>query len=226
MLREGGFLSMITPSIWMKPDKAGIYALLMRYCPQKIRCFTNTQTNRLFHGKAQTPTCLFIVHKVPHHPILSLYEENIHRYIPYLHIKDQPIPVFGASVFAKLQPYVLKYGSPQFYKSGMPPKHAVLSNERTAQISHSNIRTCILRKTTPTLVYEYSDIPLIFSGQPKLILAHKMYGFPYYDASGTYGISRRDNYVMTQQTPENFKKWRDFLSTKFALYLLKAHDIG
>jgi len=228
MLREGGILSMLTPSIWMKPDKAGIYSLLTGThsspCSlEKIRCFTNTQTNRLFHGKAQTPTCIFTAKKAPRRLIISLYESTLRRYIPYpFYGGTQPLPVFAASVFAKLQPYIYKCGTPTFYKSSMPPKKALLSLERTDAQSHCNIRSCILKKNTPTLVYEYSDIPLAFAGQSKLILAHKMYGFPYYDASGTLGISRRDNYIMTHQTKENFKKWRDFLSTKFAIYLMEG----
>lgn len=31
MLRDGGYLCMIIPSIWMKPDKAGIYELLTQF---------------------------------------------------------------------------------------------------------------------------------------------------------------------------------------------------
>ena len=49
-----------------------------------------------------------------------------------------------------------------------------------------------------------------------------MYGFPYYDASGTYGISNRDNYVILNKTPEDFVKLQQFFSTKFALYIFEA----
>lgn len=50
------------------------------------------------------------------------------------------------------------------------------------------------RKTA--LVINYSDRPCAFYGRPKLILAHKMYGMPYLDLCGEYGISNRDNYVL------------------------------
>ena len=222
LLREGGLLSLITPSIWMKPDKAKIYSLLTQYKLDKIRCFTNTETNRLFHGNAQTPTCLFLLQKIPSIYTISLYERNLNRYIPYLFIDTQPIPVFGASLFAKLQPYVLKVGHPHLIKTNMPPKGAILSTERTTDCSYINVRTCILKKGTPTLIYEYSQKPLAFYGSPKLILAHKMYGFPYYDKTGNLGISRRDNYVMVGQSETNCKRWKDFLSTKFALYLFEG----
>ena len=46
------------------------------------------------------------------------------------------------------------------------------------------------------LVINYSDRPCAFYGRPKMILAHKMYGMPYLDLCGEYGISNRDNYVL------------------------------
>ena len=49
-----------------------------------------------------------------------------------------------------------------------------------------------------------------------------MYGFPYYDASGTYGISNRDNYVILNKTPDEFIKLKQFFSTKLALYMFEA----
>ena len=49
-----------------------------------------------------------------------------------------------------------------------------------------------------------------------------MYGFPYYDVNGKYGISNRDNYVILNKTPEEFKQLKSFFSTKFALYRFEA----
>jgi hypothetical protein len=65
-------------------------------------------------------------------------------------------------------------------------------------------------------------MPLAYYGEPKLVLAHKMYGFPYYDKTGEYGISRRDNYVMLKLSNEENEQWKAFLSTKFALYLFEG----
>lgn len=223
LLREDGLLSMFTPSLWMKPDKAGIYKLLSGHL-EKIRCFTNTQTNKLFHGNAQTPTCFFLAKKDrPDNNIVNLYEPTLQRYIPYPLLSNMPpLPVYGASVFAKLQPFLMKVGAPHIIKTGMPPKNTCLSPERTTAAHYTNIRSCILSNNQPTLTHEYSETPLAFFGQPKLVLAHKMYGFPYYDAAGKYGISRRDNYVMINQSREDFEKWHAFLSTRFALYLMEG----
>ena len=49
-----------------------------------------------------------------------------------------------------------------------------------------------------------------------------MYGFPYYDVSGIYGISNRDNYVILNKTPQEYRLLKRFLSTKFALYVFEA----
>ena len=222
LLRDGGSLAVITPSLWMKPDKARIYDLLTSFRLEKIRCFTNTETNQIFHGHAQTPTCFFSLTKKPPKTTISLYDKCLRRYIPYLFSPTTPIPVFAASIFSKLQPYLAQVGHPRIIKTSMPSKRIVLSKTPTNDCSYCNVRTCIIKKQKPSLVFEYSNKPLPFYNKPKLILAHKMYGFPYYDKEGEYGISRRDNYVLVDQSNEHFKIWGAFLSTKFAIYLFEG----
>jgi len=53
-------------------------------------------------------------------------------------------------------------------------------------------------------------------------LAHKMYGFPYLDISGTYGISNRDNYVVYNKSVSELKLLQKYLSTNFALYMFES----
>ena len=36
LLKEGGMMNVVVPSIWMKPDKAGMYELLLKYKIEKI----------------------------------------------------------------------------------------------------------------------------------------------------------------------------------------------
>ena len=45
----------------MKPDRFRMYHFLTQYKIEKIHCFTNTETNRIFKGEAQTPTCYFLL---------------------------------------------------------------------------------------------------------------------------------------------------------------------
>ena len=222
LLKKNGYLLMITPSIWMKPDKAKIYPLLTNYQLKNLRCFTNTQSNKLFHGKAQTPICYFLLQKCKTNGIINLYEKSLKRYIPFVLNESLPIPVFGASVFAKLLPYVQQVGTANFIKTNMPRRHINVSQEWTQETTHKNVRTCLLRNDRPVLIYEYSNIPLSFSGKKKLILAHKMYGFPYHDKNGEYGVSRRDNYILTDLSPRQLERWSEFLTTNFALYLFEG----
>ena len=59
LLKDNGHLNMIIPSIWMKPDTEKMYAYMLQFHIPKIHCFSNTETNKMFHGYAQTPTCIF-----------------------------------------------------------------------------------------------------------------------------------------------------------------------
>ena len=68
----------------------------------------------------------------------------------------------------------------------------------------------------------YSNVKCSYADKPKLVLAHKMYGFPYYDISGTYGISNRDNYVIINKEHEQYIKLRQFLSSKLVIFLYEA----
>jgi hypothetical protein len=49
-----------------------------------------------------------------------------------------------------------------------------------------------------------------------------MYGFPYVDSKGEYGISNRDNYVVDGFEEDELSIIKEFLSTKTALYIYEA----
>ena len=49
-----------------------------------------------------------------------------------------------------------------------------------------------------------------------------MYGFPFYDKEGKYGISNRDNFVILHKSDKDFIKLKQFLSTKFIISLFEA----
>jgi hypothetical protein len=53
-------------------------------------------------------------------------------------------------------------------------------------------------------------------------MAHKMYGFPYIDVTGIYGLSNRDNYVILNRTLNELMILKAFFSTKTALYLFET----
>ena len=232
LLKPKGNLLFIVPSIWMKPDKAKTYHFITHYNILKLKCLTNTETNKYFNGEAQTPTCYFLLENTPTPeitPFINLYDKDRKQYIEY-HFnsgKGDPIPVFGSAIVAKLRPFIERVGHLKVVKTNLPSKDTHFSLEENTHHPHPNIKTCKLGgidRLTPELVIDYSNKAQAFAGKKKLVLAHKMYGFPWFDERGKYGISNRDNYVIlnADYTNDDFIKLRDFLSTKTALYLFET----
>ena len=225
-----GLLCMFIPSIWLKPDKERIYYFLTQYNIKKLNCFSNTETNRIFKGNSQTPSCFFLLTKSITDKIISIFDTNLNKYIDY-HLKsDIPIPVCNINIINKLNNGVHKgQSSIQVIKTNLPPKKTILSTTKTEETPYPNITTCLLNKkgglgVSPTshMIINYSNIPLYGANEPKLILAHKMYGLPYLDISGEFGISNRDNYVIYKENISDLIKLQKFLSTKTALYVFEA----
>jgi len=229
-LNNNGYLAMITPSIWMKRDQK-LLKLLQKWTIHKIRCMTNTQTNRAFHMQAQTPTCYFTFQKTPPLTLnydIFIYDEQKEKYISFnnsAYIDTRfSLPLFAPSIIKKLITYVRKVGNIEVIKTSMRPDYKGLTVSKTPNANHSypNITTCILNKLEPEIIVNFSNRKCIYSGIPKLVLAHKMYGFPFIDTNGLYGISNRDNYVILNKTDNEFNKLKQFLSTKLALVVYKA----
>lgn len=225
-----GQLCYIVPSIWMKPDKAGLYNILTSYKIEKLYCFTNTETNSLFRGEAQTPTCYFLLSKglttlnTSATKQINLYDRNNKKYIDYTFQLGQPIPLFGQTIIQKLHPFIVKAGSSlKVVKTNMPSKVTSFSDTfHEINYPFINIKTCHLNDQQPVLVTNYSSHQQAHSTEVKLVLAHKMYGFPFLDAEGIYGISNRDNYVIIGKTIDELKHLKEFLSTKLALYIFDS----
>lgn len=221
LLKDNGFLCFITPSIWLKPDKQKCYELLTQYQIHHIYCMTNTETNKLFKGQAQTPTVIFTIQKCTKFKSTLIYDKNINKYVDFDIINNIPIPVYGVSIVNKLLEYTNKYGSIMKYikKSNPISKHI---NPVTTGKSYNNIASCLLTSNKPSLLINTTDKPCPFYGNTKLVLAHKMYGFPYYDKKGEYGISSRDNYIITHEDTNILENFFDFFNNHFAIYLFET----
>ena len=220
---ETGKLCFFIPSIWLKPDKQQMYNFILNYKVEYLNCYSNTQSNKIFKGKAQTPCCFFLLTKVQSNNIISIYDANAERYISYKInlIEKKPIPLFGQEVCKKLQQK--NYKTLKVIKTNNP--NTIIKTERSEEFQYENVRTCILsgvNKLTPVLQIDYSNKKLLYSNSPKIILAHKMYGLPYLDAEGKYGVSNRDNYIIIKENMNDLLKLQQFLSTKTVLYLFEA----
>ena len=228
LLKDNGFLSFIVPSLWMKPDKMKMYNFLLQYKIHTIKTYNNTETLKLFKGQAQTPTCYFLLEKAKNVNTINLYNKYLKKYELYNFNFGKPIPLFAASIVNKLMSFTYIYGNLPVIKTNMPPKGIIISNTKTKEFPYSNITTTLLKNNQPTLKINYSNEKCLFHGMEKLVLANKMYGFPYYDISGNYGISNRDNYIVLlniQNDKERKDKYlllKEFLSTKLIMFLYET----
>ena len=76
LLKPDGFLACIIPSLWLKPDKAGLYDILTNKKIIKLVCLSTSQTQKAFNYKAQTPTCYFLIQNTDvtkNNKIIQLY---------------------------------------------------------------------------------------------------------------------------------------------------------
>lgn len=219
-LNENGYLLFIIPSIWMKRDHP-LHNLLTSY-DIKIYTMNNTETNKWFHKQAQTPTSIISLKKVTikKTPSVMLYDRCVSKYVDYSDLRMGSLPVFGANILKK----VMKGGDIKLkvIKTNMPSKKISLSTFISPERKKKNIKSCVMKKRKKLLVLEYSDKDCVFSGVSKIVMAHKMYGFPYYDKKGEYGISNRDNYVIIDKKDREFKVLERFLSSKLMLYLFEC----
>jgi len=226
LLEKNGLLALIIPTLWMKPDKAGLYNILVNnnFTIKYLHCLSTNETQKEFLYQAQTPTCFFcgIYGEVPPKNNIPIYDKIQKSYINYKLLFNYPIPTHGISIINKLLYYVEQVGYLKVYKSNSPPKKSIFGESDTYTIL--NIKTTNLSNKTPIIIKNYSNILQHYANIPKLILAHKMYGFPYLDSSGTYGISSRDNYILTinDYSLKELKQIQAFLSTKFALFIFST----
>ena len=226
LLETNGHLALIIPALWMKPDKAGLYNILVNnnFTINFLHCLSTNETQKEFLYQAQTPTCFFYgtYGKVPPKNSIPIYDKIYKTYIDYKLLLNYPIPTHGITIINKLLYYVEQVGYLKVYKSNSPPKKSLFGESDTNTIL--NIKTTNLSNKTPQLIKNYSNILQHYANIPKLILAHKMYGFPYLDSSGNYGISSRDNYILTinDYSLEELKQIQAFLSTKFALFIFST----
>ena len=224
-----GYLLFITPSIWMKRDHK-MYKIMLSYTIKKIHTMNSDETYKSFHGHAQTPTCYFFMskkkrHKFPLWRPVQIYDKAVKKYVYFNHQNcNLSLPLCGVSIINKIITKFNFLKPLKIYKTSMRPgyKNLSISDIQTNEYPNENITTCLLKKNQPILKINYSNIKCDWNGVPKLVFAHKMYGFPYLDDTGRFGISNRDNYVIVDYSLNELIKIRDFFYTKLGLYILES----
>lgn len=224
LLKENGKLIMIVPCIWLKPDKLKAYDYMCNFKIEKLHSLSNTDTKKIFNGNAQTPTCYFLLKNTLSNKKINIFDNDKREYICYNLNTNYPIPMFGINLINKFIYYVEKYGYLNITKTNMPYKNVKLSTIHNNSHKYKNINSCKINniENRPILDLKYSNIPCNYYKEIKLVLPHKMYGFPYIDTTGSYGICNRDNYVILDNNVNNLQIICEFLSTKTALYIYES----
>ena len=223
ILNKKGFLNLIIPSLWLKPDKAGLYDTLTNLNIHKLKCLSTTDSCKAFNYEAQTPTCFFLIENIELTKTetfsIEIYDRIENKYIDYQLKINSPIPINGIQIINKLNHYLDLYGTINYIKTSTPPQKMIIKDISEENL-FINIKTCLLDKLTPNIVYNYSNIKSKYSNnKPKLIMANKMYGIPFFDKKGNYGISTRDNYLIQDYSLTELQDIQLFLSSKFALFI-------
>jgi len=238
LLNDNGYLLFIVPSIWMKHEsrKGNLYDYITQYKIHKIKCFSNTETNIIFNKEAQTPTCYFLLQKKSTDKKVLIYDKYLNtnicqqKYVEYNLNNEKILPLCYIDIINKLLPYTWKYGCIQVSKTNLPGKNINIREKKCEKYKYKNIKTCLQNKNIEKankankLIINYSDSPCVFYNIEKVILAHGMYGLPYYDKEGKYGISNRDKYIIASSDykSDELLMIYEFLSTSFVKELYKA----
>ena len=223
LLKEDGIMNILIPSIWMKPDKAGMYELFSKYDIQKLHTLSSSQTNKTFGFHVQTPTCYFLLTKRENEGKIELYDSLPNKYIRFNLHKNIPIPLDFSSIINKFLKLTNKYGRLNVIKTNLPKKGVKLIEHSNVKFPFKNVKTTTLNKNkAPELQIMYSNEELAFNKQPKIIMAHKMYGFPYIDKDGSYGICSRDNYVIINRDLKEMELIKEFLSNELILFVFET----
>ena len=226
LLNDYGYLLFIIPTTWLKPDKANIYQLLTKYKIHKLHTLSSYEVYKAFDKKSQIPCCYFLLQKMPSDNIIPIYDDIVGTYINYnLYKPNLPIPMKHISILNKLIYYTKKYGSlnDHLLITPAPSRKISFSDTKSTKYCYKNINTCNLLNSEPVLKYKWSNKPgpFCYNGLPKLILAHSVFGFPFLDSDGSYGVCSRDKYIFLGNL-EFLKALKTFLSLKCIYFLYSS----
>lgn len=242
VLKPGGLLCYFMPSLWLKSDdKSGLFNYILRENKLlRVKCYSNTESNSLFKGHAQTHCGCFLIKtggitdEFEHY---SHYLKQFSRCALSKRGTVKSICVLDSTIERKIinkleEEFIhhgLEYKTLTFNKTSTLSKKILISPTQNDVCKFKNIQTCVFSKCSnskygnPILKYEYSDCGCAFYGDAKIILPHGMYGIPFIDKNGEYGISRRDKYVILSDSVQDMECVAWFLSTPLANFMFENY---
>lgn len=200
LLKEGGYMSIIVPASWLKYDESNMYNTLTQYKIHKMICYNSYESYKIFSKKVQIPCTMFVLQKIPTDFVIPIMDNVTGKYVEHrLSVPFRSIPMKNISILNKLAAYSERYGSLSKYiiVSPLPARKFVFKDESTHEYCYKNIKSCTLENGVPEMKYCWSKKPGPFHclGLPKLVLAHSVYGFPYYDEEGLVGVANRGKFI-------------------------------
>jgi hypothetical protein len=175
-------------------------------------------------------------------PIPLFAQSIIHKLKPYLNKYDSLFPI---TIKTNLPSTKLKFTNEQtdenkdnfpysniytahlkrhstYYSHKQKETFGIPLNQQLSLSTQSQTQTTLL----PDLKINYSNKPCgKYHNIPKLIMAHKMYGLPFVDEEGKYGISNRDTYLIlssTSITLNDLYRLKSYLQSNLALIVFEA----
>lgn len=226
VLNPNGYLCIICPSIWMKPIHP-MYAYITQFRIHSITNIQNNTANAEFGGDARTPMSYMLLEKIVNMShVIPIYDKFLQEYIPIPVVKMNPLPIpmYYPHFISKMLQQVHIYGSlnTEIQKTNCPSKLLSFTSNADNIHTYPNIKTCKMKKGVPTVIMEYSDKQSTYSSKRKVIMANKMYGIPYYDKPGEFGISTRDNYVYVNNDDIKCQKLLRYLNLDFVLLIYET----
>ncbi len=217
LLDNDGFITMITPCIWLKPDKSKTYDILVKENDLLlIKSYESYESHKIFRYNAQTPINYFLSYKNKGHDrsmnvkklnILtnkSINKSTNKNYNFELKL-DNPIPTHNIDEVKKSQTIMKENGigdlSRLILKSNPINEERYETNEMPDENRiYKNIKTCMIdRKDKNTqIIYNYTNKPCPYYGEKKIYCAHKRLPIFLKDIEEKMGISRRDTYLITE----------------------------
>lgn len=215
-LKKEGFIAVIIPCIWLKPDKENIYELITNYKIHYLKIYNSYESNKLFNYECQTPTCYVIFQKTPCTYSFKIYDST---FIDFQLYKNLCIPTKNANLlyksllFIKQRPYIKTL---DVIKIATMKKITHTENTKDPFIITSSVIV------NNELVLKGFHSNNFCNNYEKVILCHKRLPLPIYDKQGDYGIYGRDKYIFVG---DNLQLIYDFLSLVCIQTLIKSFTI-
>ena len=124
LLKENGYMNIVIPSIWLKPDNAGINNLLLQFKIMKMHTINGNKANKIFYKNGQTPLVYFLLQKKKTDNQIDLYDSLKRDYVIWNTLEYNSIlsiiPLDYPSILKKVLEKTKKYGHLKVIKTNMP----------------------------------------------------------------------------------------------------------